>query len=234
MARMLSPLASILRGSIAGLTFLSNQYHQIVVRQKTAPVNPKTTNQEIMRIAFANASTAWRSLTDGQRKDWEDYAKSVVYPGPLGDYSPTGRNIFMANLGLVYYINSRALDVIVVSLAAPLVDGVPSWAAISIAAPTVPGTGFSVHLGNTCGFAMNYFITHSIPFDPTRNRWKGPWDSESAVSDEVADQAVADVDFLNLTLDRVYFVRVRGVTVEGGHRSSFEVILRAVAETTLI
>jgi len=234
MARMLSPLASVLRGSIAGLTFLANQYHQIVVRQKTAPVNPKTPHQEIMRTAFANASTQWRSLTDDQRKGWSEYAKSVVYPGPLGDYSPTGRNIFMANLGLVGYINSRALDIIVVSLSAPLVDGVPSWATISIAAPTVPGTGFSVHLGNNCGFEMNYFITHSIPFDPTRLRWKGPWDSESAVSDGVADASVADVDFLGLTLDRIYFVRVRGVTVEGGHRSTFEVILRAVAETTIV
>jgi len=229
---MLSPIASTLRGSIAGLTFLSNQYHQIVVRQKTAPVNPKTTNQEIMRLCFANASNVWRNLSDVQRSAWADYAKSVTYSGPLGNYNVTGRNIFMSNLSLVYYINTRSLDTIVVSLSAPSEDGVPSWAQCTIAPPVAPGTGFSVRLGNSSGSAMNYFITHSIPFDPTRLRFKGPFDSETACSDSVADAGVVDVDFLGLALDRVYFVRVRGVTIEGPHRSTFDIIKRAVASTT--
>jgi len=232
LARMLSPLASTLRGSIAGLTFLSNQYHQIVVRQKTAPVNPKTTNQEIMRVCFANASNSWRNLTPAEREAWSNYSKSVTYSGPLGDYNVTGRNIFMSNLSLIYYIITRNLDIIIPTLTAPTTDGVPSWAECNICPPTGIGTGFSVKLANASGQAMNYFITHSIPFDLSRNRFKGPFDSQTAVSASIADGTDEYVDFLGLTLNRVYFVRVRGITTVGGHRSTFDIIKRAVATAT--
>jgi len=63
-------------------------------------------------------------------------------------------------------------------------------------------------------------------------RFKGPFDSETACSDSVADAGVVDVDFLDLALDRVYFVRVRGITTVGGHRSTFDIIKRAVASAT--
>jgi hypothetical protein len=231
--RILSPMASIARGSVAGLTFLANQYHQIVVRQRTAPVNPKTFNQELMRMCFSNASTQWKGISESDRSKWDDYSQSVKFPGPLGDYSITGRNMFMANLSLVYYINSRALDTVVVSLSPPNVEGVPSWSDLSVDAPTTTGTGISVHLGNTCGYDMNYFITLSPPQDPSRERYKGPFLSESAVSDEITDSSSDDVDFIGLTLGRRYFVRIKGVTVGGPHRQTFEVILNGLAQATV-
>lgn len=232
--RMLSPLGSIMRGSIAGLTFTANQFHQIVVRQKTAPVNPKTTYQEQMRVAFAAASVHWKGLAQSVRDAWSDYAKTVDYPGPLGNYVVTGRNIFMANVAMILYINARALDVLVLSTAAPTIPGVPSWSNVSTGAPSVPGTGFSVHLENISADDMNYFITISPPQSPSRLRYKGPWNSSSAVSDTVASLAADTVDFLTLQDGAAYFARIKGITVDDPHRSSFDIILRHIAEVTVI
>jgi len=230
--RYLSAMVTIARGSLGGITFTANQFHQLIARGKTAPVNPKTPNQETMRLAFSNSSSVWKSLTQAVRDDWNEYAKTVYYPGPLGDYQVPGRNIFIANHGLVSYINARGLDTIVVSTAAPVYTGVPAWADIKLNAPVAAGTGFSVHLGNTEPVAMNYFITHSNQFDPSRERFKGPFLSSSAKSDEVASSSIDDVDFLGLLVGQRYFVRIKGVTVESGHRQTFEVILSTLAETT--
>lgn len=232
--RMLSPLGSIMRGSVAGLTFTANQFHQIIVRQKTSPVNPKTTEQEQMRVAFSASSVAWKILSEAAQDDWNDYARTVSYPGPLGSYTVTGRNIFMSNLSMIYYINARALDVLAVSLVAPTVPGVPSWHDVSTGAPTIAGDGFSVHLENLQSEDMNYFITISPPQSPSRMRYKGPWKTSSAVSDTVASLGAADVDFLLLQVGAAYFVRIKGITVDAPHQSSFEIILRHIAENTPI
>lgn len=232
--RILSPLMSIARGSVAGLTFTANQFHQIVVRQKTAPVNPKTTFQEQMRVAFAAASVHWKGLVQSVRDDWSDYAKTVDYPGPLGSYVVTGRNIFMANAAMILYINARALDTLTLSTAAPTIPGVPSWSDVSTDAPSVPGTGFSIHLENISGDDMNYFITISPPQAPSRLRYKGPWDSSSAVSDTVASLAAVSIDFLTLQEGAAYFARIKGITVEAPHRSSFDIIVRRIAVETVI
>lgn len=231
--KLTSPLGSVMRGSVCGLTFTANGYQNIVVRQRVAPVNPKTPNQETMRLAFSAMSTAWKALTQAQRDGWNDYAKSVWFPGPTGDYQITGRNMFMSNLGLITYINNRGLDTITVSVAPPSVEGVPSWASASVGAPSTSGTGICVSLGNTCGYPMNYFITISPAFDPSRERFKGPFLSASAVSDEIADSSSDDVDFLGLTLGERYFVRIVGVTTSSGHRKTFPVILNGLAQTTV-
>lgn len=232
--RLLSPLASIARGSIAGLTFLANQYHQIVVRQRTAPVNPKTVTQEQMRVSFAAASVGWKALTALNRTKWADYALTVDYPGPLGDYNITGRNIYMANLSMVHYVNARGLQVIVVNDDPPSIPGVPSWLDVNTDAPSVPGDGLSINFGNPGPEDMSYYITISPPQSPSRDRYKGPWSSGTAQSAEVASAATANVDFLTLQVGAKYFVRLKGFTTENEVRSTFEIIQSHIAETTAV
>jgi hypothetical protein len=53
------------------------------------------------------------------------------------------------------------------------------------------------------------------------------------VSDEITDSSSDDVDFIGLTLGRRYFVRIKGVTVGGPHRQTFEVILNGLAQATV-
>lgn len=71
----LGALAQDVRGSLAGSTFSKGRSGSIV-RQKVSPVQPRTARQLAQRAIFAEASQAWRDLTDNNRADWINWAAS--------------------------------------------------------------------------------------------------------------------------------------------------------------
>ena len=127
MARALSQIVTVIRGSIGGITFTANQWHQILLRAKTAPVQPQTNAQQFIKDGFTAASLDWKLLTDADRALWSQYSATVTYTGPLGDYTLPGRQIFMAAQSLVNYINSAGLDVIATDLTTPVIPGRTSF-----------------------------------------------------------------------------------------------------------
>lgn len=229
MARLLSPIASVIRGSVAGLTFTANQFHQIVVRQRTAPVNPNTLNQVHVKGAFSHSASQWLSLTDLQRSDWGDYSDTVNFSGPLGDYTVPGRQLYIGNTSFLHYLNNRGEGPYIVSPTPPVVPGRPAFTKVERVDLAAPGTGFGIKVSNHSGEDIVYSVERSIPFSSTRLRYKGPFVSNTLDSDTVADAGDDTIEFTGLTDGQVYFCRVRGVTAQPQHRMTIEWIIRAEA-----
>jgi len=86
-------------GSIAGNTFARNHYGSYV-RARTKPVNPRSTDQNLIRSALTALTYKWAQiLTDAQRTAWNLYGASVAMKNKLGT------DVFMT--GFNHYIRSN-------------------------------------------------------------------------------------------------------------------------------
>lgn len=230
MARMLSLIASNIRGSIGGLTFLSNSFHQIVVRQKTAPVDPSTTYQAMMRSAFTGASATWEGLSVSDREAWKVWASKIKVFGPLGAYYVPARQWFTSARAFQTYINERSLSTVHFVTTAPI----PTYLSkLSNVAPKdiSSGTGVAVSFSNLDPDGLIVFAEISAPYPLARNRLKGPFLASTAKAAYVATTVSGLIEFDGLIEDAVYFIRVKAVTDAAGPRVSPEFIVRAVATT---
>jgi len=212
MARMTSPVFNLIRGSINGATYLSNQYHQIVCRGRTAPVQPNTQIQELLRSSFAAAAGAWKALTDAQRLEWNQYAQTVVYAGPLGNYFVTGRNLMMGATSLVRFIRDKYQPTLVVVNTVPPGSGRYQLNNVVPVALIAAGTGFRVTLSNTYGKSIAVMVEVSRPFDASRERFKGPYDTSKTQTLIMSSPLTSYAVFSTLTAGYRYFFRVRAVT----------------------
>ena len=91
-------------GKLNGSVFSGNR-SGAVIKNKTTPTNPATGLQVQRRSNFAANACLWRTLTDGQRTDWNNLALTVWFVNHWGtSYNPSGYNLFMlcnANLLLI-------------------------------------------------------------------------------------------------------------------------------------
>lgn len=226
-----SPLFSVLRGSVAGLTFLSGPSNQIVVRQRTTPVNPQTTRQTQIRSAVSDASALYAALSAANKTLWSDYASSLTYQGPLGPYQITGRQACVANVSLARYLFNRGLGITLVGADPPLVPGFLTIATPVIGVLPAPGTGFSLTLSNSSVDAAIIAAELSRPFPPARNRFQGAFLSETLQGADVNAGASVVLSFTGLQAGLAYFVRFRIISKVAPHRISQPMIMRAVAST---
>lgn len=84
MAIIRSSVFSEVRGSIGGTTYARNRYGAYA-RNRTVPVNPRTDAQQAIRAAMATAAIVWKSLTDGERTLWNNYAAATPVTNRLGE-----------------------------------------------------------------------------------------------------------------------------------------------------
>lgn len=229
MAKMLSQVASVIRGSVGGATYTANQFASIIMRARTNPTQPRTTFQTYARDALAAGSLAWAALTDAQRADWELYAQSCLYTSPVAPYYVTGRDIFLAGRTLVNYIGQRLSPAPIAYAIAPTVPGFYAVGGVSIQPPAALATGFKVRINNFGANGVHYAIQISQPFDVTRNRFQGPWNNNISQFGSLAAATSVDVPVVGLTAGRVYFVRVRIVTTTLWNKVATPSILRAIA-----
>lgn len=234
MARLLSIVASIIRGSTGGLTYSANQFHQIIVRARTSPVNPNTTNQTTIRSAFNVASQAWKVMATPVRLAWEEYADSLTYEGPLGPYTMPGRQVCIGNLALAGYIASRELYALVPSVAAPIVPGFLDIGNIVWAPAGAGETGFIVSVENPNLFDVVVFAQRSIAFGTSRYRFKGPYLSDTDMAQKILSQTTGPLEFYDLTKDAIYFVHLRAITEAGPYKISTDYFLRCISVETPI
>ena len=206
MAKFESTMFNAIRGSLAGTTFFTTPSGAIIGRAKTIPVNPNTPRQNLIRTSFADAVGAWKVLTQDQRDAWDAYAQLT--------YSPVkGRQTFIGNYGLALYCQLISVGVVTPGTLAPLLPGVLPMGSIVVGAPAGPvATGISVNIENPNADDIAALIEISLPFDQSRERFKGPFDSKSSQVVTLTALANTTTDFLELVVGARYFVRVRGIT----------------------
>lgn len=86
-------LAEPRSGSQAGTTSSHNRFGQYT-RNRSIPVNPRSTQQGVVRARMSANAAAWRTLTAAQRAGWSDLGASMTRSDSLGSsYTLTG---FMA------------------------------------------------------------------------------------------------------------------------------------------
>lgn len=77
-------------GSQAGTTSSHNRFGQYT-RNRSIPVNPRSTQQGVVRARLAANAAAWRTLTANQRAGWTDLGISINRSDALGQsYDLTG------------------------------------------------------------------------------------------------------------------------------------------------
>jgi len=238
MARILSHVWSNIRGSVGGITYFPNQFHQIVARQRTTPVNPSTHNQDRIRACMSIAQNVWESLAQQTRDVWTWYAENTPISGPLGNYTLTGRTMFIRCYTTALYLDNRgALTNSPPQTTGPAILGVPSFGAPTFAAPSIPGTGFNVVCDNEYFFNSTLYLQVAGPFESSRLRFKGPFSSAIIHSVNAAPAAQFDLDVLNLVDDKIYFVKMNTICDAAAASPctlGFPLIYRVLTETTAI
>jgi hypothetical protein len=194
------------------MTYLANQYHQIIGRQKTSPVQPNTGQQTALRSAFAISAAQWKLLDDPKRLAWSNLALTVPFQGPLGVYYVTGRNLFLGAISLFTYLKTLYQPTLVASYLAPEETGRYQIGPISSIDPLNPGTGFDLNIENAGDKAIVAFIQVSPGFNPSRMRYKGPYDSSKNLTMLCPPHMSHIKPVTGLTAGLRYFWRLRAVT----------------------
>ncbi len=227
MARILSPVWSIIRGSIAGTTYTANQFHQIIARARTAPVQPNTNPQTDIKTAFTDAENLWETLSEAVQDFWEDYASATPYSGPLGNYTITGRLMFHAVFGLLLYMNHTMAAGMAATTTAPPTPGFAQMPTFTLGPPDLLATGVrvsaTVPIGGDDLFVMGQ---RSIAFSPSRKRFKGPWVSSSNQAVDFVAGVPTEIDFLFGDVGDILFIHLRGISTDAPHRIAQDIILR--------
>jgi hypothetical protein len=117
------------------------------------------------------------------------------------------------------------------STAVPSDVGFYSIAGVADIAPIGPGTGIAVSLENYGPSEIGVQVDVSPPFESTRQRYKGPWDTARTVFELVADASAAVIEVLGLVADKTYFTRIRAVVSDSGHAITAVFYLRHTAVT---
>ncbi len=226
MARMRGIHADVIRGSIGGNTFFANQFHQILIRQRTSPIDPSSTRQGQVRQAFGSGSILYAALTETQQDSWDDYAEPLRFPNPLGPISVPGRQVAVGNLGLREYLETLGETFTASVDTAPVLSGFLTMSPLNITEPVAPGTGIGVSIGNPNAEDINVVIELSSLFGPTRKRFKGPFRSSTLQVLKVDSETTGAADILFGTVGQIVFVRFRAISETGPVRTSRPAILR--------
>lgn len=230
--RFLSSPWSIARGSIGGTTYLANQFHALIARQRVSPVQPNTPSQALVKSALSFAAQQWKGLTLLDRNLWDAYAQTVVFQGPLGPYSVPGRQLFIGGLAFVNLINGSGIDTIVVDTSAPLLAGRLNLGNVVPGTFTTPAdTGVAVNFDNPTSSDYVVVVQRSIGFDPSRIRYKGPFLPATAQAISLPGPATGLAEFGGLVAGANYFIHVRAVVENEPARYSERYIVLATAVT---
>ena len=101
------------RGSVNG-TVYSRGIGGLYMKNRVSPLNPQTAKQSAVRSRLAALASAWRGLTDGQRKSFAAQVDNYPATNRLGEtYTPSGYQLYMT-------LNSNLLNAEASSISAPL------------------------------------------------------------------------------------------------------------------
>jgi len=94
--KFISQIVTAASGSIRGCTYSRNRYGAYI-RGRVIPVNPGSTQQNVIRAALATLVARWTSiLTQAQRNAWDSWALNTPQVDALGQpIILTGQNAFI-------------------------------------------------------------------------------------------------------------------------------------------
>ena len=82
------------RGKLGGHV-LTKTRSGATIRTKVTPVNPQTAAQAAARSRLGGNSQAWKTLSEADRRGWNEAAQQSAKTNVFGDqYFPTGKNLF--------------------------------------------------------------------------------------------------------------------------------------------
>ncbi len=231
--KFLSQVYTIARGSVGGITYTANQYHQLIARARTSPVNPQSTLQTAIRTAFSGAETLWKALSDVNRTKWADYAALTPRQNPLGPITLTGRTFMRGIVSLrEFLVNTYAATFTPVNTA-PLTPGMRSISGL-VEVPPPPGTGVAMSFVNDISNPdLVAFAQLSPAFETTRNSYDGPWDTTANQVVAVPSATSPIISFLGLEVGKAYFMRLRCIDEDGPHKITEDFVLRSIATTVI-
>lgn len=144
-----SALVSDMRNKLNGSVFSKNRAGNYL-RNKTTPVNPRTSFQQAIRQQLGSLSSKWNALTESQRATWRGAVTNFPYTDIFGDRKELDGKSLMIKLNMnLLNVGKPEIDVAPKVVAIPeltLVSGdasVGSGIALGISPGTVP-TGYSL------------------------------------------------------------------------------------------
>jgi len=232
MAKMTSLLAAQISGSFGGLTFFKGRNHAIQIRARNGPARLPTNYTSLLKTCMSAAITLWRSQTEAVRAAWAAYALTVSFSGPLGNYYLTGMTMFLRSFIPLYYYNTRGLSTIaLVPDSAIPISGLQDVGPIIEADYVGPGTGVALSVTNTTGIDAVALLRVSHPWDATKLKSPGIWDTALSQAVDCPDAAATLVEIDSLVEDAFYFVSIRMAQDGGSNKIDNEYIFRMQALT---
>lgn len=230
MAKFLSQVYTTIRGSVGGITYTANQFQALVARARVSPTDPQSTFQSQMRSAFAGAEQLWQNLTAAQRTGWQDYASSLVHTGPTGTYFVPGRQVFIGIMSTAIYLKNRGASIGALTGTPPTIPGFLDVDNVTTATPSVAGDT-SVSFGMTFNGVEDVvaYAYRSPAQNQSRNSYKRAYSSSTLNAIDIVAPASIIGNFLGLTADLAYFMKIRAITAQAPYRQSATYYLRQVA-----
>lgn len=207
MAIVVSHLHSSMRGSIAGVTYLTTAAGQIIARQRTVPVQSTSPGSVAAKDALIQSVAGWNALTSVQKAAWNVWAAA--------NSLLSGREEYIAGHAVLNYgilTEPPVWASPVVTEDAPEFTGHPSLTLSTVPFTTAASTGVSFQVQNTSPMSVVSFIEISPGLSNGRNYWKGPWDTAKNQSDASAIAEKHKFDFVGLVAGQRYYARARVVS----------------------
>lgn len=231
MAQLLSPIGSMIRGSVAGLTFTATRNAPIVIRRRIAPMNTFTNPRTASRGSLAAAVALWNTLTETQRGDWDNFGLTLTKTKPEGTYTLTGREAMIGITQFAHRMKQLGLISTDPSGVAPVLFG---WLPEPTYTPTTlitTGVGFRVRYQYLLGSAQDIFYCLSEAGSPRRNYRLSRW--SQATWNKLSLSGITDshLVFTGLVEGAAYYVKFRSMTNAAPFHISNLQTVRAIAQT---
>lgn len=235
MAKIYSPIIDVGSGSIAGITFTRTREHQVVIRQRTVPINPNTQYQISVRNGFAQAASDWETTTAIIRALWLDYAGTLTWYTKLGNaYTPTGRQAFMQIRALLGYLDNENILAYVANMSPGAEAGSFNIPMPVVESPSSPGTGFRLDISNNQSHSVNFYARRAAAVANGRNFFKGPYDPSTGLGDTIPTEDTKAADFVGLIEGHRYPWIVRPYTPDfPTHGMRVAPVLSGIATATV-
>lgn len=234
MARFTSFLLSEARGSIGGLTLTKAGMAANVMRVKRYPARVFSSLQTLTQTRFGGLSQRWKNLTTEQKRDWKDYANTLLFSNATGSFVPDARTAFLQVLMRQQDFVAKGYGFTTSSDLAPTVSGVFTYTDIKVDKPTTVGIGFSIKILQVSGENMAVLVGRNKR--PQNGNGAAPKEVilEEYIIQQVPTGAETEFEFLNLVLGDTHDVVVRGIGDDAPHRFANTVTMEAVAQETII
>lgn len=209
------PAIAEARGSIGGTVFSRNR-HGAYMRNRVKPVNPNTERQANARLRVEQLQQHWReTLTDTERKAWEDYAKGTPTLNALGQSTIlSGVNMYIRTNSLYLQAGGTRIDT------APPTNGVAALPSITY--DSAAATGIRVTAISPAPIALQAMLFFISPPKATSVNFFGRGYVFTTVNLGVMAANFVVLGPAFTAVGQKFFIEARSVTPDGRPSERFQ------------